>query len=68
MLIASFFVAACLGPVILNLTDIWSIEDEKALNLAKNNCTIYYDDSPCLELFVKEKERTYKAVCSKPSL
>ena len=53
----------CVVTVILNLTAVWTPDDQVTLDRAKQRCATIYPDAPCLKKFTKTEELTYRAIC-----
>lgn len=53
----------CPKTQIKNDTDVWNEQDQQTLTKATKRCGELYSDAPCLKLFTKRDENTYRALC-----
>lgn len=63
LLITGFMMAQCPKPIVENRTSTWNKTDEQTLTRAKNRCSYYYAESPCLKRLIKLEENRYHAIC-----
>lgn len=56
---------SCPNVTIVNKTDTWTMIDVEEVKIATNRCKELYNNSPCLKIFTKVEENTYRAVCTK---
>lgn len=57
----------CPATSIINRTNIWNDQDDKALSQAVKGCARSYERSPCLKEFTKVEESVYTALCGAKS-
>lgn len=55
----------CPHAEVINKTEGWTRHDSLALNRAFITCNDVYE--ACLKTFIKQEERTYRAICKKPA-
>jgi hypothetical protein len=57
---------SCPQVKVVNRTSVWSSEDDRMLEFNKTRCVVSYENYPCLKVFDKREENTYRALCGKP--
>ena len=56
----------CSSPEVVNWTSSWNEIDKMSLESATNRCSqIYKEEAPCLKLFFKTDENSYRAICGR---
>ncbi len=55
---------SCPNTQVINHTKIWNNHDQNILNRYKLRCEEEFKNSPCLKIFEKTAERSYRVLCS----
>jgi len=55
----------CVPPKIINTTNVWNNFDTRQLKFSLTRCPSLYKDAPCLKLFWKYEENSYRAICGR---
>lgn len=64
LLFTLLLASTCPKAKVVNLTPIWTSQDQENLDFAKTRCGHFYPNSPCLKKFIKKKTRTYSIICA----
>lgn len=58
----------CAAVLLINLSGIpFNDFDRKVIKNAKEGCSKYYKDNPCLKQFIKKEKLVYSAICGPKS-